>query len=332
MKKILAIATGGTISCEPSADGLVPALSGEAILTFVPALKNICAIDCLELMQLDSSNLVPDDWVKMAETIAQNYDNYDGFVITHGTDTMAYSAAALKQMLGNLHKPVILTGAQLPIEAAHTDAKRNLFDAFLAAAADVGGVFLVFDHFIHDGLVVKKTHSEDFIGFSSINRPIAGKIKNHLIDWQKDYLYQADNSTPIDLHTHLFEKIFVLKLIPGLDPAIIDTLAQLGYRGLIIEGYGAGGVPTADSPHDFLPAIQKAIANGMSIICTTQCQNNGAQLDKYPIGILAERAGAISGHTATLETLTVCLMQALATATSPTAVKQQLESLFITSF
>ncbi len=320
MKNILTIATGGTISCEPSADGLIPALSGETIISLVPELKTVCRISCLELVQLDSSNLTPSDWVKMAKAVAENYDEYDGFVITHGTDTMAYSAAALHEMLRQLEKPVIFTGAQLPIEAPKTDAKDNVYDAFLAACSSVPGVFLAFNHNIHDGAYVKKTHSEDFIGFSSVNAPVAGKVENGAITWQKEYLdrHSENHFTP---HYDLCEKVFLLKLLPGLSPKIIETLGALGYRGIIIEGFGAGGVPTDEGKNDFLPAIKKAIADEMTIICTTQCQNNGTHLDKYPIGILAARCGAISGENATCELLTACLMLALAEKNSPAEIR-----------
>ncbi|MBQ5600844.1 MAG: asparaginase, partial [Phascolarctobacterium sp.] len=142
MKKILMLGTGGTIASVPSEDGLVPALDGKTMVALVPELEGLCHIDYKQLLNLDSSNIAPTHWKIIADALAENYDAYDGFVITHGTDTMAYSAAALSQMVSGCKKPVIFTGAQLPIGAEGTDAKDNVLHAFLVATSETQGVCL----------------------------------------------------------------------------------------------------------------------------------------------------------------------------------------------
>ena len=153
------ITTGGTIASIPSNNGLIPEISGKEIISLVPELKNICTIDTLELLNIDSSNISPKHYVLMIEAVEKNYDLYDGFVITHGTDTMAYSSSMLACAIENLSKPVVFTGSQLPLKAKATDAYRNLYDAFLAASDNVYGVFLAFNGDIHYGDSVKKVYS-----------------------------------------------------------------------------------------------------------------------------------------------------------------------------
>ena len=188
MKRILMLGTGGTIACVPSADGLVPALDGPAMIRLVPELEEVCAIETKQILNLDSSNLSPEHWQIIAKAIAANYENYDGFVITHGTDTMAYTAAALSQMLHNCQKPVVLTGAQLPIQAEGSDAPNNIYHAFLAATSPLKGVALVFGDLVIHGAHAKKLYTQNFNGFGSINRePLATISHNHLF-WQNGAL------------------------------------------------------------------------------------------------------------------------------------------------
>ena len=279
------ITTGGTIACMPSENGLVPDISGNDIISLVPELKNICTIDTIEIMNIDSSNLSPNNWIMMLDTIEKNYNDYDGFVITHGTDTMAYSSSMLACAIENLSKPVVFTGSQLPLKAKATDAYRNLYDAFLAASDNVYGVFLAFNGDIHYGDSVKKVYSENFTGFLSINNKTAGKSDNNKIIWNK--LYKNHNIKPV-FNKNISEKVFVLKMI--------------------IEGYGAGGVPTEDCENNFIPALKKAIENNVAVICATQCLYDGVHLDKYPMGIMAEKYGAISSKNMTLEKTLAKLM------------------------
>ena len=311
MKRILMLGTGGTIACVPSADGLVPALDGPALIRLVPELAEVCAIETKQILNLDSSNLSPEHWQIIAKAIAANYENYDGFVITHGTDTMAYTAAALSQMLHNCQKPVVLTGAQLPIQAEGSDAPNNIYHAFLAATSPLKGVALVFGDLVIHGAHAKKLYTQNFNGFASINRePLATISHNHLF-WQKGALQGGGyGEGEFSINTQLETKIAVVKIIPGATPDILDYYVKKGYKGLIIEGFGAGGVPYGDN--NWLPKLEQVLKQGLQVVCTTQCLYDGVHLDTYPMGILAERLGARSAGLDTIETALIKLMQELA--------------------
>ena len=311
MKRILMLGTGGTIACVSSADGLVPALDGPAMIRLVPELEEVCAIETKQILNLDSSNLSPEHRQIIAKAIAANYENYDGFVITHGTDTMAYTAAALSQMLHNCQKPVVLTGAQLPIQAEGSDAPNNIYHAFLAATSPLKGVALVFGDLVIHGAHAKKLYTQNFNGFASINREPLATISHHHLLWQKGALQGGGSGEgEFSVNTQLEAKIAVLKIIPGATPDILDYYVKKGYKGLIIEGFGAGGVPNGDN--NWLPKLEQVLKQGLQVVCTTQCLYDGVHLDTYPMGILAERLGARSAGLDTIETALIKLMQELA--------------------
>ena len=322
MKNILMIATGGTIACVKSENGLVPNIKGEDIINLVPELKNICSITTMEIMNIDSSNLSPNNWIKIIETIEKYYNDYDGFVITHGTDTMAYTSSYLSNAIENINKPIILTGSQLSIEAENTDAKDNIYHSFLTACSHKAGVFLVFNGNIHCGHTVKKVFSEDFEGFCSINNEKAGVINNGKIIWN---IENKVTSQEISFNKNINENIFIIKMIPSLKPDIIDVLINMGYKGIIIEGYGAGGVPTEECENNFIPAIKKAVENNITIVCATQCLYNGVHLDKYPMGIMADKYGAISAKNQTLEYTLTKLMIGLGNNMDKPSLKEYME-------
>ena len=311
MKRILMLGTGGTIACVPSADGLVPALDGPAMIRLVPELEEVCTIEAKQILNLDSSNLSPVHWRLIAEAVAANYEQYDGFVITHGTDTMAYTAAALSQMLHNCQKPVVLTGAQLPIQAEGSDAPDNVYHAFLTATSNLKGVALVFGDLVIHGACAKKLYTQSFNGFASINREPLATISHNHIFWQKGALQGGGYGVgQFSINTQLETKIAVVKIIPGATPDILDYYVNKGYKGLIIEGFGAGGVPNGDN--NWLPKLEQVLKQGLQVVCTTQCLYDGVHLDTYPMGILAERLGARSAGLDTIETALVKLMQELA--------------------
>ncbi|MEG1641827.1 MAG: asparaginase, partial [Synergistaceae bacterium] len=221
MKKILMISTGGTIASEPSPDGLIPTIDGAKMVKMIPRLKGLCEISCKEIMSLDSSNIQPHHWQEMANAINDEYDNYDGFVITHGTDTMAYTAAALSSMLVNLAKPVAITGAQLPIEHPETDGKNNIFHSFHVANSGKPGVFLVFGNKVVSGKVAKKMHTKEFNAFYSINQSYSATITSDGLEWG------AELATPTEsfrVMTEIEEKVALLKLIPGTSPDIMEYI------------------------------------------------------------------------------------------------------------
>lgn len=311
MKRILMIGTGGTIASVPSEDGLIPALDGNALLELVPGLEGQCIIDCKEILNLDSSNLEPCHWQQMAKTIEEHYSAYDGFVITHGTDTMAYSAAALSQMLSNCQKPVVLTGAQLPMQAEGSDAPSNVLHAFMAACSSLQGVALVFGDKVIHGAHAKKLYTQNFNGFDSINRDPLAIINDDKFSWLDDLPQGGGygNGT-FNVNLDLETKVAVVKLIPGTTPDILEFYLEKGYKGIILEGFGAGGVP--NSNNNWLPKVEELLAAGIKVVCATQCLHDGVHLDTYPIGVLAKRLGAQSAELDTLETTVVKLMRQLA--------------------
>ena len=309
MKKILMLGTGGTIACVSSENGLVPALDGKTLVAMVPELEGLCHIDYKQILNLDSSNISPKHWQIIANTLAENYDTYDGFVITHGTDTMAYSAAALSQMVKGSKKPIVFTGAQLPITAQGTDAKSNVYNAFQVATSQAQGVCLVFGSLVIHGLCAKKMYSENFNGFCSINREPLARIEEHALNWNS-YVGAGVDGETFTVNTKLEEKVAVVKLTPGLTPDILDFYLDRGYKGVILESFGAGGVPNDEN--NWLPAVERLIKNGVRVVCATQCTYDGVNLSVYPIGTLAKKLGAESAGLLTIEASLAKLMIELA--------------------
>ncbi len=311
MKKILLLTTGGTIASQPTANGLAPRLSPEEFLRRAPGLGEICELRAEALFSLDSSSVQPGHWQRMARRIYEELPHADGVVLCHGTDTMAYTAAALFSMLPGLHKPVILTGSQLPFDAAHTDAARNLEDACrVCADGRFPGVYVVFDGEIISGMCASKVHTVDFHGFASMNLPSAGWIKNGVI--RKNRAFQPPrpvSGAGARLMDSLNPKVFGLKLIPGMDGGILDVLRERGYAGIVLEAFGAGGIPCLDD--SFLEGIRRCAAWRVPVAVTTQCSQGPANLGIYEVGVKAAMAGAICGQAMAWEMLTVRLMWAL---------------------
>ena len=322
-KHICLLATGGTIACEEGADGLRPVLTGAELLRAAPELARCGEIDVIELCSLDSSNLLPMHWQRMAQAIAERCGQYDGFVLTHGTDTMGYTAGALYYMLRGIGVPVALTGSMLPLTAAGTDARANLRGAFAVAASGRPGVYQAFAGRVISGNAVKKVDSTARDAFRSIGRPQAGTfaLADGALTWQapeeaRTAAAKMDAGTQAVFAPQfaLDERVAVVKLVPGAEPRLLTALADAGYRAVIIEGYGAGGVPTAASPKNFLPAIAALRARGVRVICATQCTTGGVHLDTYEMGVLAARCGAESAGDLPLEALVPKTMLELAQA------------------
>ncbi len=271
MKRILLIATGGTIASRPTEGGLAPQLRAEDILSCVPALGELCSIDAMQLLNIDSTNMAPEDWLTIARCVKDNYFRYDGFVITHGTDTMAYTASALSYLIQNSAKPIVLTGSQRSIYEQDTDARRNLFDAFLAAQDEtLFGVMLVFDGRVICGTRARKTHTKSMNAFSSIDYPELALLREGRI------LHYIRGERPTGLpafYDRLNPRVFVLRLIPGMNPAVLRLLLD-EYDALVIESFGVGGLPCYEQK-DFLEAVNAWSAKGKPIVITTQVPHEG---------------------------------------------------------
>ena len=222
MKKILMLGTGGTIASRQTKDGLAPGLTPEDILSYIPAVKNVCEVQTKQVCNLDSTNVTPEHWKMMVKAVEDNYAYYDGFVICHGTDTLAYTAAALSYLIQNNRRPIVITGAQKPIDLAITDARSNLLDSLRFASHDrAHGISIVFGGKVIAGTRAKKEFSKSYNAFSSINYPDIASIHDQKIIF---YIDDKDQSTkPLVFYHEMNQKIFLLKLIPGIDGKVLDA-------------------------------------------------------------------------------------------------------------
>ena len=278
MKNILMIGTGGTIASEMTPSGLTPELNSTQLLSFVPRIGEMCHVDCVQLYSLDSTNIRPAHWLGVARAVRENYDRYDGFVISHGTDTMAYTAAALSYLIQGSPKPIVLTGAQKPIWFDGTDSKRNLTDAFLYACRGCGGVQIVFNGKVILGTRARKTCSKSFQAFSSVNYPDLAVVQDeHLLQYMRCACYPS----PV-FYDALDDKVGLLKLIPGTPAAVLEFMLDR-FDGLVIESFGVGGLPEYHGS-EFYDAVRRGVERGKIVVMTTQVPNEGSDLTVYHVG------------------------------------------------
>ena len=305
MKKILLIATGGTIASKPTAGGLVPQITSEEILNYVPQVAQIAEIDTLQLFNLDSTNINWQHWLKIAECVEEHYAEYDGFVITHGTDTMAYTIAALSYLVQNSAKPIVMTGSQKSIYEEDTDARNNLTNAFLYAADEYAqGVKLVFDGKVIMGTRARKSRTKSYNAFSSIDYPEIAVIRDRRI------IYFIEESKPegaVKFYHKLDPKVFVLKLTPGLDAGIFEYLTNY-YDAVIIESFGVGGLPCYGN-EEFLNSIERWLAKGKIIVMATQVSHEGSDMEVYQVGKkIKDQYELIEAYNMTVEAVLAKLM------------------------
>lgn len=295
MKKLCWLATGGTIASRRGDDGLTPSFTAEELLMLNPQLNDFGSISCYDIMSLDSTNMNPSDWVYLAEYIEKIYDDYDGFVITHGTDTLEYTATALDVIFENLQKPVVLVASQRTIEEEYTDALDNLNAAFEMASQPTCGVYVVSGGQISKALWVQKLYSIDIKSLQSVNKDPVAVFRGEVVSFLED-LPEPDYEHDFIVHSQFIHKVAIIKLWPGMTTDILDFYQQAGYRGLVIEAFGAGGIPTnANSSYDIIGKLQELISQGMIVVCTTQCVHDGVQLDRYLVGKMAQDIGVIAG-------------------------------------
>lgn len=280
MKHILLITTGGTIACAQSEDGLSPAMAADELLCHVPEVRRICRVSAVQLYHLDSTNMKPEYWLRIASYIREVYDNYDGFVITHGTDTMAYASAMLYYLIQNSKKPIVLTGAQIPIANRDTDARENLADAFSYAADDGAcGVHIVFDGKIIAGTRARKTRTKSFNAFSSIDYPEIGFVRDGIVR----YYIRETYSEPVRFYGSIDSAVVVIKLIPGMRADIFDYVAE-HCHAVIIESFGVGGLPYYEND-EFVEKLEMMISRGIRIVITTQVPHEGSDMSVYQVGL-----------------------------------------------
>lgn len=305
MKKILIIGTGGTIASKPSADGLTPDLDSKQLIDSIPSISDICDVDCFQAFSLDSTNVRPEHWLILAEIITENYDRYDGFVITHGTDTMAYTAAGLSYLIQNSKKPIVLTGAQKPIGEEITDAKRNIIDA-LIYAVDEGshGVVIVFSGAVICGTRARKNYSKRFMAFGSINFPELARVEDGRVIRYVPEPYSGETV----FYDNLNANVGLLKLTPGMRNDVMRYAIDR-YDGLVVESFGVGGLPEYS---DFYQQIKRAVERRKLIVMTTQVPNEGSDLSVYRVGsILKNSLRVLEAHDMTSEAVLAKLMWVL---------------------
>lgn len=319
MKNILLIGTGGTIASDVTEDGLAPELTTEQLLAHLPAVSGICHVDCLQLLNLDSTNMRPEHWLMMARCIRDHYRDYDGFVITHGTDTMAYSAAAVSYLVQESPKPIVFTGAQKPIGFDSTDSKINLADAFRCAAADMPGVSIVFNNQVILGTRARKVRSKSFQAFSSINYPELGVLRDGVL---LPFIRQECAAEPV-FYDRLNTRVALLKLVPGADRGQADFLLERN-DALIIESFGVGGLPESSG---FFESVRHWIERGKFIVLTTQVANEGSDLGVYHVGHrLKNKLRVLEAYDMTTEAVVAKIMWIL----GMTRERDEVERLFYT--
>ena len=319
MKKILFIATGGTIASRRSEHGLTPVMSSEELLGYVPQVREFCQVDTLKLFNLDSTNITPSQWLEMAAAIEEHYDEYDGFVLSHGTDTMAYTAAALSYLIQNSPKPIVLTGAQKPIDMESTDARVNLADSFTYASFErAGGVQIVFNGNVILGTRAKKTHSKNYNAFSSVNYPKLAAIRDGQLF---SYIEPAVNYRwPIFCHD-LSERVGVIKLTPGASAELLECYLKLN-DAVIIESFGTGGIPQGTG-QNFSEVIDRYSREGKVIVMTTQVANDGSDMSVYKVGgEIKNRYNLLEAYDMTTDAALTKLMWILGQTKEPAAIRR----------
>lgn len=304
MKKILLIGTGGTIASKHTEDGLVPGIDSEELKKEIPGLDGI-DIDSVQIVDIDSTNMRPGIWIKVADCIEKNYDSYDGFVISHGTDTMAYTAAGISYLIQNNEKPIVLTGAQKPIGDYDTDARGNLRDAFIYAADDAScGTQIVFSGSVIAGTRARKNYSKRFTAFGSINYPEIARVQDGKVI---RYIHQKI-SGDVKFYGFLDPNVGILKLVPGMRKDVMEFFLDR-YDGVVIESFGVGGIPEYS---DFYDQIKKAVDAGKIIVMTTQVPNEGSNLLVYRVGnVMKKELNIMEGYDLTSEAAFAKLMWAL---------------------
>lgn len=314
--KILLIYTGGTIGMmKDFKTNALKAFNFNKLLKNIPELQLLnCEIETISFdIPIDSSNMKVDLWVKLTNMVADNYYKFDGFVILHGSDTMAYTASALSFMIQNLEKPVILTGSQLPIGDLRTDAKENLITAIQIAAlqennqAVIQEVCLYFEYKLYRGNRTTKISADHFNAFQSPNYPpLAESGVNLKIN--KDIILK-NSGEKLEIFTQLCQEVIILKLFPGLQASVLEQVINTpNIKGMIIETFGSGNAPNEKW---FLDLMQKAIEKNIFIINVTQCSSGSVNMGVYETGTELKKIGIISGYNTTIEAAITKLMYLL---------------------
>ena len=333
-RTILLIYTGGTIGMKQDPDTLaLKPFNFNQILEEVPELKKFgCKIDTLSFDPvIDSSDVQPEFWVKLATIIKENYQAYDGFVVLHGTDTMSFTASALSFMFENLAKPVVLTGSQLPIGMLRTDGKENLISSIeIASAADSNGnpmvpeVCINFESQLYRGNRTTKYNAENFRAFRSANHPVLADVGIHIKYNPALIRYPQNPEKELKVCEKLCTDVAVLKIFPGITPAVVDAILNMeGLKGVVLETFGSGNAPTADW---FVNRIKDAVHRGIIVLNVSQCHAGKVDMDAYATGVALKKEGVISGFDSTTEAALTKMFFVLGQTGCKEEIKKLLES------
>ena len=306
MRKIALLATGGTIASVQSPDGLTPGVNAQELLALVPQLRDADKIVCRDVFSLDSSNIQPEEWRVLAQAAFEALKDSDGVVITHGTDTMAYSAAALSFMLRNPKGPVVLTGSQLPMKHPFSDAPVNLNEAVEVARKAPPGVYVVFNHKIIPGARAVKLRTTSFDAFDSINARPAGTIDADGLHFREDLAVSAGEP---ELCDQIDPRVFLLKLMPGTAPEVFDWIIDAGFKGVVVEAFGLGGLHYLR--RNLVDKLKKLSEHGVYTIVTTQCMYEKTNFSIYEVGHGVLSDYVFSGRDMTSEAAVAKLMWVL---------------------
>jgi len=311
---VLLIYTGGTIGMIENAEtGALENFNFDHLLKHVPELKKFnYRISSYQFdPPIDSSDMEPQAWAKLVKIINYNYDYFDGFVILHGTDTMAYTASALSFMLENLSKPVILTGSQLPIGVLRTDGKENLITAVEIAAAKIDGkaivpeVCIFFENHLMRGNRTTKINAENFNAFRSFNYPPLARVGIH-IKYEPSRILRPDENKPFKPHYLFDTNVIILTLFPGMQEGIISSILRSPeLKAVILKTFGSGNAPQKEW---FIRELKEATERGIIIVNITQCSSGVVEMERYGTGLQLLQAGVISGYDSTVESAVTKLM------------------------
>ena len=330
---VLLIYTGGTIGMiENAATGALENFNFEQLQKYIPELQKFnFPIDTYQFdPPMDSSDMEPDMWRKLVRIIHDNYNRYHGFVILHGTDTMAYTASALSFMLEGLDKPVILTGSQLPIGVLRTDGKENLMTSIEIAVAQnkegkalVPEVCIFFENHLMRGNRTTKINAENFNAFRSFNYPVLAEAGIHN-KYNNVQIHVNGEERELKPHYLLDTNVVVLKLFPGIQENVVATILKIeGLKAVVLETYGAGNAPTADW---FIDAVSAAVARGVVVLNVTQCLGGSVSMEMYETGKRLGQTGVISGRDITTESAVTKMMVVLGASDDPQEVRRGLEA------
>jgi L-asparaginase len=330
--KVLLIYTGGTIGMvQDSQTGVWSPFDFSSLIETMPSLRKLnIDVGTYSFSEIiDSSDMRPEYWVEIAKVIEENYNDYDGFVVLHGTDTMSYTASALSFMLEGLEKPVILTGSQLPIGVLRSDGKDNIINAIEIAGYQENGKALIpevcicFENNLYRGNRTTKLNAENFNAFYSGNHPPLAEVGIH-VKYNRHAILQQTESRGLLVHKKLDDRVAILKIYPGISQTIVENILSIeGLQGLILETYGSGNAPSMPW---FLKALKRATEKGIIILNVTQCKAGKVEMGKYAASVELLKAGVISGEELTTESAVTKMMILLASITPKSKVVELLQT------